>query len=89
MRNARNLCEDTAPLIKNIITRVIKDTGAVYRDDDDGFKVYDLDILNVQKNLDTDADKAAEESSEEDDPKTKEPELTTTFKKLMELQLVN
>jgi hypothetical protein len=54
MKNIRTLCEDTTPLISGITTKIIKDTGAVYREDDDGFKVYDLDILNVQKNIDDD-----------------------------------
>jgi hypothetical protein len=47
MKNARTLCEDTAPLSKGITTAVIKDSGAVFREDDDEYKVYDLDILKV------------------------------------------
>ena len=89
MRNVRNLCNDTVKLQKKMITKVIKDSGKVYNSDDDLEKVYDLDILPVQKCF------ADEEDSEEGvevqkslvDPTTSN--MNATFKDLMTMLMLN
>ena len=89
MRSVRNLCNDTVKLQKKMITKVIKDSGKVYQSDDCSEKVYDLDILPVQKCFADEEDSEEGVAVQESFVDPQENTMNATFKDLMTMLMLN